>query len=454
MIFQITTSSGEEVRLQPSMELYRVKDFMGKKLPSLAIVLNEVGHNGEIQEQYAVLTISFGEFIGIKNCAYIDTNNCRFAEQLLDYGIATPTGLTKESGSCSYPLWHFEETFLKEIGGEYYEKYSNTYEAYIQSSRLEMSREEEKANAFVERLKQEYDALRKQIEAYSKEDIIEKAIWINALQKNGKYLRKYVFAQEEVNLLSKHKYPLKQLVKATCRLLYSAEHYAIVVKDGINTAYHSCSHREGMARQTVESLQQKCFAAIDIEYHQAIEEFKQFNRKELLRNVENIAVIHAAHGAIKNFSLDDYEIVQLSALKHPFQEILKYIEDTELGEHDWEGVTEMAVESSCTFIEKAEVNKRKKHYLSYVGTYLRNPAASLEFHSYNPETNEFTVRHWGGPNSYIEDHGTPEEIAKNYHFSMKVKKHFFDMNFIIQSDKKEIQHSNTKPAVSKKKRER
>ena len=306
----------------------------------------------------------------------------------------------------------------------------------------------------MERLKQEYDACIKQMEAYSKEDIIENAVWIDALQKNGKYLWKHVFTQEEVNLLSRHKYPLKQLVKATCRILYRAEHYTIVVRDGIKTAYHSCAHRENTAQQIVERLQQKCLETIDLEYHQALEEFRQLNRKELLRNVKNIAEAHATHRAIKTLSSDVYEIVQLAALKHPFQEILKYIEDTEFGVRDWEGLTEIAVESACAFMEKAETEKRKKHYQSYVGTCLRNPAASLEFHSYNPETNEFTMRHWGSSNSYIENHGTPEEIAKNYHFSEKVKKHFFDMDFIVQSDKKEIQHLNTKPAVPEKTRER
>ena len=55
------------------------------------------------------LTVSFGEFIGLKDSAYIDTNNCRFAQQLLDQGIAVDTGLRKSSGFCEYPLWGFQE---------------------------------------------------------------------------------------------------------------------------------------------------------------------------------------------------------------------------------------------------------------------------------------------------------------------------------------------------------
>ena len=50
----------------------------------------------------------------MKNCAYIDTNNCDFTDQLLEQGIAQPTGFTKHSGFCEYPLWVFDEEKLKE----------------------------------------------------------------------------------------------------------------------------------------------------------------------------------------------------------------------------------------------------------------------------------------------------------------------------------------------------
>ena len=146
MIFEVTTSYGKRVRLRPSVALYRVEDFMGKELPGLAIVLDEVGKNGKVKEEYAVFTISFGEFIGMKNCAYIDTNNCSFAEQLLDYGIAKPTGFTKASGFCSYPLWQFDEAFLKDIGGECYEKYSKAYEEYMRGTPIGRAEKEDRTS--------------------------------------------------------------------------------------------------------------------------------------------------------------------------------------------------------------------------------------------------------------------------------------------------------------------
>ena len=127
---KITNYFGDPVTLRPRVELYSVTDFMGTKLPGLAVVLDEVGESPDDLEEYAVLTVSFGEHISIKNSAYIDTNNCPFADQLLNQGIAEPTGLSKTSGFCTYPLWEFKEDFLKEIGGETYQEYAHAYEQY------------------------------------------------------------------------------------------------------------------------------------------------------------------------------------------------------------------------------------------------------------------------------------------------------------------------------------
>lgn len=116
-VFRIRDCFGEQVALQPRLGLYSVTDFMGQEMPGLAIILDRLGSTPEETEQYAVLTTSFGEFISIKDCAYIDANNCYFASQLLEQGIAENTGLTKRSGFCEYPLWRFKEDFLREIGG-------------------------------------------------------------------------------------------------------------------------------------------------------------------------------------------------------------------------------------------------------------------------------------------------------------------------------------------------
>ena len=116
---------------------------MGEEMPGLAIVLDEVGETPEDMEQYAVLTVSFGEFVGLKNAAYIDVNNCPFAHELLEAGIAEDTGLTKSSGFCEYPLWVFDEDFLREHSNGAYEEYEQEYDAYMEAAELEEGEVEE-----------------------------------------------------------------------------------------------------------------------------------------------------------------------------------------------------------------------------------------------------------------------------------------------------------------------
>ena len=119
---------GDQLTLKPRVELYSVKDFTGRKMPGLAVVFDTAD---EYPEQYGVLTVSFGEMIGLKDCAYIDVNNFPEAGQLLEKGIAEDTGFTKRSGFCEYPLWHFSEDFLKECGGENYREYAKAYDGYF-----------------------------------------------------------------------------------------------------------------------------------------------------------------------------------------------------------------------------------------------------------------------------------------------------------------------------------
>lgn len=133
--YTITDSFGKKIELAMRVELYEVEDFLGETLPGLAIVMDQVNTPDGVKEQYGVLTVSFGEFIGVKNCAYIDTNNNPFAEQLLQYGIAQQTGSYKESGFCSFPLWQFNEDFLHAIGGKNYKEYSDAYDRYMEPDR-------------------------------------------------------------------------------------------------------------------------------------------------------------------------------------------------------------------------------------------------------------------------------------------------------------------------------
>lgn len=142
MLFEISEYyTGGKIRLKPQIELYDTRDYTGKQMPGLAIVLDEVDQNENVTEQYAVLTVSFGDFLTLKNCAFIDTNNCPFAPQLLSARNRCRILATANSGYCEYPLWVFKEDFLKEIGGEKYEQYSEQFDAYM---RREMSEDDMK----------------------------------------------------------------------------------------------------------------------------------------------------------------------------------------------------------------------------------------------------------------------------------------------------------------------
>lgn len=130
MDYKIKDFYGRELMVQPRLALYSVRDFAGKEMPGLAITLIDVTDSNDPTD-YCDLTVSFGEFIGMKNCAYIDANNCDFADQLLKQGMATKTQFTKKSGFCEYPLWLFEEKDLREMGEAAYETYCLEYDKYM-----------------------------------------------------------------------------------------------------------------------------------------------------------------------------------------------------------------------------------------------------------------------------------------------------------------------------------
>jgi len=208
--FKVKDFNEEEVRLKPSLELYTVSDgITDDKQYGIAIRLNEYNANkNEDLGQYAILTKSFGEFIGYKNTAYIDVNNCPFANQLLDLGIAKETGFTKQSGFVTYPLWQFDEEFLKEIGTENYEKYSNKYDEYM-SQFNEVEEIEDYKEAVVNDVQSEWNKFEEEIkslpahevfkyshEIYSKEQLKK---GIESLELDEKYYQ--ALYEEKGNIL-------------------------------------------------------------------------------------------------------------------------------------------------------------------------------------------------------------------------------------------------------------
>ena len=138
-LFEIDTYYGGKTKVRATVELYNIKEPLeNRDMHGLAIRLVE-----ETGEPFAVLTTSFSEFIERKNAAYVDVNNCPFAPQFLKQGIAVDTGLTRRSGYVDYPLWQFNEEFLKSIGGENYKTYSQEWDKYTADTEKQNNKKEE-----------------------------------------------------------------------------------------------------------------------------------------------------------------------------------------------------------------------------------------------------------------------------------------------------------------------
>lgn len=78
---------------------------------------------------------------------------------------------------------------------------------------------------------------------------------------------------------------------------------------------------------------------------------------------------------------------------------------------------------------QTEQENRQQHFASFVGMVLQTMWCELHFTAYDPETNRMTVRLYGGPGNYMENDGTPEQIAENYNFSQQLRDVFFDMDY-------------------------
>ena len=123
---------GNEYMLIPELRLYKAYDMLtGENRPTIAIQLNFINESME-REPYATLTVNFGDYIGVHNAAYIDTNNLgsKIIDWLEKIGAGYNTGFTRKSGFCQYPVFIFEDEFLQKIedNGQYYAQYIKSFE--------------------------------------------------------------------------------------------------------------------------------------------------------------------------------------------------------------------------------------------------------------------------------------------------------------------------------------
>lgn len=116
------TIDGVEVLV--TLHLYQQEDCTGEDRAGIAIQLYLLDGT-----PYVTLTKSLGEFISIKNAAYVDENNvtANVINVFVNEGYMRKTQLTKSSGFYQYPLYLFDEDFLKKAGKESYEIYESSY---------------------------------------------------------------------------------------------------------------------------------------------------------------------------------------------------------------------------------------------------------------------------------------------------------------------------------------
>lgn len=95
-------------------EEYKVEAFKTSYVENdnMAVIIE----NEDFEE---VLTVNLKDIPTSKNCAFIDTNNVKWAEKFLQENkIAKPTGRYGFSGFCSYPEYQFDMSKLKEYEDE------------------------------------------------------------------------------------------------------------------------------------------------------------------------------------------------------------------------------------------------------------------------------------------------------------------------------------------------
>lgn len=127
--FTISGFNDKKFEITAHLRLVEVIDFLGEKVHNLGLSFTHIEDGHELP--FADFTVNFAEYIGVKNCAYVNTNNCWYADEILETGIAEDTGLTKISGFCKYPLWQFKEEFLRAVDEDVYRKYSDEYDEYM-----------------------------------------------------------------------------------------------------------------------------------------------------------------------------------------------------------------------------------------------------------------------------------------------------------------------------------
>lgn len=95
---------------------YKARFFKNNYMNNNNLYIGIVTWNKEYEcwESWGDLTVNLPGMTCKLNEAFLDTNNCasEIITALMDKGYIKPTGVTRQSGFCTYPLVEFTEEFL------------------------------------------------------------------------------------------------------------------------------------------------------------------------------------------------------------------------------------------------------------------------------------------------------------------------------------------------------
>ena len=124
------TYQGKTYTLVPRLLLMPTIDNKMQLLPMPNIRIFCVADDGS--ESFVIRTVSFGEFIGIKNTAYLDFSSSPNAEAIFQLvRIAKDTGWRRGAGKERYPLWQFDGDTLRSLDRLPYQYYSMLFEKNV-----------------------------------------------------------------------------------------------------------------------------------------------------------------------------------------------------------------------------------------------------------------------------------------------------------------------------------
>ena len=103
--------------INKSTEITRLEVTTYCNSNNIAIQLYSKGKDSEFEtweEPYAMITKNLGIELEKKNQAYVDINNCPWAKDFIEeYKLGKDTGIRKQCGYCTYPLYEFDMEELR-----------------------------------------------------------------------------------------------------------------------------------------------------------------------------------------------------------------------------------------------------------------------------------------------------------------------------------------------------